>query len=135
MSSIKTYEDLLAEEKRLEGIIYSHRESIKDDLGKIKEGLRPFKLVMNMVGKAVNRDKPGPLLNFGLDLGIDLIVKKFLLAKAGWLTKVVVPYLIKNYSSHFIIDYKKSKIIKKAKSLFKKFQEKAGEDPSTFTAT
>src|SRR5215211_121632 len=137
MSNIKTYEDLLAEQKRLEGILYSHKESIKDNIAGIKRGLKPFNLVFNTVSKAVSRDKISPLFNFGLDLAIDLIVRKFILAKAGWLTKVVVPFIIKNYTTHLAFDYHKSKIIGKIKSIIKKsrFRNKESQlsvEPGTF---
>ena len=59
------------------------------------------------------------MMKFGLDLGVDVLVRKFLLAKAGWFTKIIVPFFIKNYSTHFVTQYKKSKFLQKIWSYFK----------------
>jgi hypothetical protein len=37
---------------------------------------------------------------------IDLVVKKLILARSGWITKLVVPFLMKNFSSHVVADNK-----------------------------
>jgi hypothetical protein len=34
------------------------------------------------------------------------VVKKLLLGRAGWLTRLIVPYFMKNYSSHFLAEQK-----------------------------
>jgi hypothetical protein len=65
------------------------------------------------------KDKSNPLLNATSDTLINLVVKKFLLAKTGWITRTIVPLLLKNYSSHVISDNKGS-ILKKIFSLIGK---------------
>ena len=128
MSSIRTYEDLEAEEKRLQALLYSHRENIKDSFAAVKEGLNPFKQVINTFKRLFSRDKSNPMMKVGVDFGVDVLVRRFLLAKAGWFTKIVVPFFVRNYSSYFINDYKKSKILQKVGDFFKHFKKRANND-------
>jgi hypothetical protein len=120
MSNIKTYEDLEAEQKRLEGLLYSHNASLKDNIAGIKHGLKPFNLVFSTVSKAVTRDRSGPMLNLGIDLGIDFLFRKVLLARAGYLTRVIVPFVVKNLSSHIIMDRQKYLLMQKIRRFFNK---------------
>jgi hypothetical protein len=130
MSSIKTYEDLEAEEKRLNALLYSHKENIKDSFTTVKHGLNPFRQAVGTAKRLFSRDKTNPMMKFGLDLGVDVLIRRFLLAKAGWFTKIVVPFFVKNYSTHFVNQYKKSKILQKVWGFFR---QKKGDikDPST----
>ena len=126
MSSIKTYEDLEAEEKRLLALLYSHKESMKENLAGIKNGLKPFGIAASTLGMAFVAKKTNPLLKLGLHFGFDLLLGKFLLKKAGLLTKLAVPFFIKNFSSHFLHESNKTKIIKAVKSFFNKSGSGAG---------
>jgi hypothetical protein len=119
MSSIRTYEDLEAEEKRLNALLYSHKENIKDSFAAVKQGLNPFKQAANTARKLFSRDKSNPMMLFGVGLGVDVLVRRFLLAKAGWFTKIAVPFVIKNYSTHFIKEYKKNKFFQKIREIFR----------------
>ncbi|HET9744326.1 MAG TPA: hypothetical protein VFP97_01360, partial [Chitinophagaceae bacterium] len=58
-----------------------------------------------------------PLLTQGANTVIDLLLKKFVLAKSGWVTKMLVPFFVKNYSSHIIADNKNT-IVNKVASVF-----------------
>jgi hypothetical protein len=127
MSSIKTYEDLEAEEKRLQALLYSHRENIKDSFVAVKQGLNPFKQAANTVRKLFSRDKSNPLMTVGVGLGVDVLLKRFLLAKSGWLTKIVIPFFVRNYSTHFVTEYKKNKFFQKIAGFFRKSKNTAAE--------
>jgi hypothetical protein len=71
------------------------------------------------------------LANFGLDFSVDLLVRRFLLAKAGWFTKIMIPYIIKNYSSHIITEQQKAKLMQKISKIFSKLRPKPDAGPST----
>jgi hypothetical protein len=126
MSEIKinSYEDLEKERKRLMQKLRSQEELIKVDMAGVREGLRPFGKAMETVNKMATRDNTAPIFNFGMEMGIDLFVRKFLLARAGWLTKIVIPFLVKNYSSHFIGEEKREALMKKVKGFFQKIRPK-----------
>lgn len=108
---IRTYEDLLIEEKRLEAQAESYRILIGQDVSAIKEGLNPVKRVVHTVKNIFTMENNGPLINFGLNFGLDVIVRKVLLAKAGWVSRFLVPFVVKNYASHIIAEEDKAKVI------------------------
>ena len=122
--SKKTYESLLQEEQRLLSQLRATEVLIREDLAGVREGLKPVQNALNTAGKFFTRDKTGPLANFTLDFGVDLLVRRFLLAKAGWFTKIVVPYVIKNYSSHIISEQQKAKLVQKINNFFSKLRPK-----------
>jgi len=124
MSKIKTYQDLLQEEQRLQQILKSQEVLIREDLVNMKENLEPIKKVYDQVHKIFTRDNRVPVFNVGLELGIDVILRRFLLARAGWFAKTFVPYIIKNYASHIIGEEKRKAIIKKIEEMFNKIRPK-----------
>jgi hypothetical protein len=97
---------------------------IRDDIAGVKEGLKPIGKVMKTISKFTTRDKTGAFANFGLDFSVDLLVRRILLAKAGWLTKIVIPYVVKNYSSHFISEQQKAKLMQKISNILSKLRPK-----------
>lgn len=128
MSRIKTYEDLETEEKRLQALLYSHKESIKDSFAATKEGMNPFKKAVGTASKFFARDKTNPMIQFAVDLGVDVLIRRFLLARAGWFTKVVIPFFVRNYSTNFFKQYKESAMYKKVLSMLKNQKKTKGDD-------
>lgn len=124
MSRIKNYADLEAEKLRLVALLRNHEEAIKADMVNVREGLKPMSNALQVVNKMATRDNRVPVMNFGVEMGIDLLVRRVLLGRAGWFAKIVVPYLIKNYTSHFLGDEKKTLISTKIRDFFKKLRPK-----------
>ncbi|SRR5258705_13770805 len=103
---IQTYEDLLDEKQRLEALFEVHKATLRQDMQEIKEELKPLRLAVSFAGKLITKDRTNTLLNAGMDTLINLVVKNVVLSRAGWFTRLVVPFLAKNYSSHFISENK-----------------------------
>ncbi|HEU4471754.1 MAG TPA: hypothetical protein VFR58_11755 [Flavisolibacter sp.] len=122
MSKIRTYEDLLQEEQRLREVLKVQENRIREDLAGFRENLEPVTKVFNTVNKVFTRDNRVPFFNVGLELGIDIILRRFILARAGWFTKTFIPYLVKNYSSHIIGEEKRKLLIKKIRDMFAKIR-------------
>ncbi len=116
---IKTYEDLLQEEKRLQAEVDSYKIVIKEDITALKESLNPVKRTIATVKNIFTMENNGPLINFGLNFGMDVLVRKVLLARAGWITKFVVPFVAKNFASHIIGDEDKSRLVKSFRRMIK----------------
>lgn len=135
MNKIKTYGDLLQEEQRLLAQLKATEVQIRDDIAGVKEGLKPLGNVMKTIGKFTTRDKTGVLANFGLDFSVDLFVRKILLARAGWFTKILIPYLIKNYSSHIISEQQRARLMEKINNFFSKLRPKADPQPAEAPVT
>lgn len=134
---IKTYEDLLREEQRLTQDIKGHQALLRQDFHGLKEHARPLIKTATFLNKMATRDHTGPLSNFGIDFGIDLIVRKLILGRAGWLTRIVVPFIVKNYSSHIVNEEGRAKFAEKIQHLFAKLRnrKKKGTDHSKVKTT
>jgi len=124
MSKIRTYKDLLEEEQRLQQLLKTQEILIREDLVNMKENLEPIKKVYDQVHKVFTRDNRVPVFNIGLEIGIDMLLRRFLLARAGWFAKTFVPYIVKNYASHIISEEKRKLIINKIEELFNKIRPK-----------
>ena len=128
-NKISTYEDLVQEEQRLTALLGSYKELIKDDIAGVKEGLNPVKQVAKTVRNLFTRGDNGPLLNFGMNFGLDVFLKRVLLGRASWITKVVVPYVIKNYASHLITEDQRRTVAKSVGKFLTKFMMKKKKEP------
>ena len=93
---INNYNDLLAEKARLKLLLQAQKELVRQDIRDIKEEFAPLKAAVSVVGKFTSRKKGNWLLTSAADKVIDLLVKKLILSRSGWLTKLAVPFLMKN---------------------------------------
>ena len=107
-NKIQTYDDLLEEKKRLELLLVNQKQVISANWTGLKDEFQPVNNVFSFLSKLTTRDKTNPLVNMGVDLAGDVFLRKLLLARAGWLTRLVVPFLLKNYSSNVFADKGKS---------------------------
>ena len=73
---------------------------VNEDFKALGESLEPVRNAVSVAGKLFTRDESNILLNVGMGTLIDLLIKKLLLSKSGWLTRILVPFFLKNYSSH-----------------------------------
>ncbi|RYF85305.1 MAG: hypothetical protein EOO03_13495 [Chitinophagaceae bacterium] len=131
--TIATYDDLLQEKARLKALLQAQKELLREDIREIKEELAPIKSAISVVGKFTTRDKSNPLLTSATEGIIDLVVKKMILSRAGWLTKIVVPFLMKNFSSHVVND-SKEKLFAKVFSWFSVKKKNAEESEADIPA-
>ena len=101
-----SYKELLEEKQQLEVLLQAQKQLIRYDVEEIKLKLQPVRNVLEFVKKITTRDRSNLLLDLGSDIAINSLVKNFILSRAGWLTKLIVPFFVKNYSSHFIAEQK-----------------------------
>jgi hypothetical protein len=104
--SIRSYEDLLKEKERLEELVDAQRTLIYADVQALKSQLQPLKNAVEFIRKITTKDKTALLLSIGSDIVINSVVKRFILSRAGWFVRNVVPFFLKNYSSHFLAEQK-----------------------------
>ena len=109
---INSYADLLEEKARLKLLLSAQRELVRQDIIELKQELAPVKSAISLVGKIATKDNSNWLLTTAADAAINILLKKMVLSKAGWITKLVLPFLMKNFSSHMIAD-NKDKIVSK----------------------
>ena len=103
---ISTYKDLLEEKERLQTLLNQQKEVIRTDFNGIKEEFEPVRAAVGMLKKFTKKDASNPLLNIATGRIITLVLRKLVLARAGWFAKLAVPFLAKNISSHVIADNK-----------------------------
>lgn len=125
--TIRTYNDLLAEKARLKELLQAQKELVRADVEEIKMELQPVKTAIGVIGKFTTRDKSNPLLTSATEGLIDLVVRKMILSRSGWLTKIVVPFLMKNVSSH-LVNENQGAIFSKLFSLFSKKKKHGAPD-------
>jgi hypothetical protein len=114
---IRSYEDLEREEQLLEELLQTQKQLVQLDVYVLKQQLRPATMALKFFNKITTVDKSNLLLNEGANKAIDFVLNKFILTRSGWATKFLVPFFLKNYSSHLIGD-NKANIGEKIFSLF-----------------
>jgi len=114
---IRSYEDLEREEQLLEELLQTQKQLLQLDVQVLKSNLKPARMALQFFNKITTVDRSNLLLNEGANKAIDFVLNKFILARTGWITKFLVPFFLKNYSSHLIGDNKVN-IVEKVFSLF-----------------
>ena len=114
---IRSYEDLEREEQLLEELLSTQKQLVQLDIYVLKQQLKPATMALQFFNKITTVDKSNLLLNEGANKVIDFVFNKFILARSGLITKFLVPFFLKNYSSHLISD-NKANIVEKVFSLF-----------------
>ena len=127
---INTYNDLLEEQARLKELFKVQKQVVRDDLKLIKEEFEPVRKAVGFLGKFAKRDTSNPLLNIASSRAIDLFLRRFVLARAGFLTRLAVPFIAKNITSHFVAD-RKPQILGTLATWFNKLR---GHDPKNPSA-
>ena len=117
VKNITTYNELLEEKKRLEALLATQKQILRADVQEIKAIFQPVRDAVDVVKKFTTRDKSNLLVTLGTDTLVNMLIKNFLLKKTGWITKLVIPFLLKNYTSHVVND-NKAKWFQKLTSLF-----------------
>jgi hypothetical protein len=118
-NTIKSYDDFLEEKERMKNLLVLQKKHLQDNWEEFKIELHPVNNVFHVLGQMTKRDKTNPLLNLGINLVGDILLNKILLSRAGWITRLAVPFVVKNYSSH-ILGKKGRSLISKVGQIFKK---------------
>ena len=117
-NKINTYKEVLEEEERLKQLLKVQQLQIEADFQGLKEELRPLTNFGITAKKFLTRKGTEAAATFSIKLLIDGLVKNFILSKSGWFTRMIIPFLLKNYASH--IAGKPETLINKLRHLFGK---------------
>jgi hypothetical protein len=109
MSTIRTYDDLLSEKKRLEEAIQIQKELIKNDVALLRDELRPVHNAFSTMSKITSSKTDNPLFRTGLAIAGDVLLRSTFIAGGGWLTRLIAPVIARNISNIF---FRKPKPIK-----------------------
>jgi len=118
IKKITSYQEMLEDEERLTQLLKIQQKQIQADVRGIKEELQPITNLAATAKKFFVRKSGQAVTTVGIKLLVDGLVKNFVLAKSGWITRTVIPFFLKNYASHFAQD--PGKLLKKIKHMFGK---------------
>jgi len=103
MTTISSYKDLVAERTRLEVELRNQKLAFKAEIEELKSKLEPITDTISMLGLVKGKHgEKSSLLQTGLSMGIDLLVRDNLLSKAGWAARIVLPAVLKGFSKLFL---------------------------------
>jgi hypothetical protein len=120
--NITTHEELLEEEARLKALLSVKRFQIQSDIQELKEEIKPLIKVAKLIGKMLSpEDQKYAVAKTGTNMTIDWIAKK-LFPKSGFLMQMIIPRIVKNYTSHYV-----DKAVDTAAPALRKFGNKLTE--------
>ncbi|MEJ0032722.1 MAG: hypothetical protein WDO15_21235 [Bacteroidota bacterium] len=112
MRQIANYHDLVAEKARVQQKLALLKRDVHIEIEGIKDQFKPITRIVGMLSGNGNHKTPDTkresLWKIGAALGVDLLVGPQL-AKAGMLTHMVLPPLLKRISTSLINRFKKKK--------------------------
>jgi len=121
MRRINTLNDLKAERKRLHSRKTFLEEEIKKDFNEIKQSFEPIRLLAQGAEKTLISENNHLISSSAGQLA--KFIARTTLRRSGFISKLIVPYLIKNATSNFV-ERNKTKILSFAEILFSKLAEK-----------
>lgn len=122
MTKINTLSDLKAEQQNLRFRKIFLESEIKKDLDYIKAELEPLKLLTKGAEKILI-SKDNGILGNSLGYIADFVTKNVLLKNSGFITRLIIPYLVKKSTSN-LVENNKSKIVGWVGNLVSKFANK-----------
>lgn len=100
-NNIQTIDDLRAERARLHNQMQLSKIGMRNEIAAIKEELNPARQAVGVLNDVLTSPKKG-LLTLGIGLGVDIVLRRTILARAGWLPKLVVPFLVRNAATNIV---------------------------------
>lgn len=100
-NNIETIDDLRAERAKLHHQMQLSRISVQNEILVIKEELNPARQAVGILNEVFTSPKKS-LLTLGIGLGVDIVLRRVILARAGWLPKLIVPFLVRNVATNMM---------------------------------
>lgn len=100
-NNIQTIDDLRAERAKLHNQMQLAKIGMRNEVAAIKEELNPARQAVGVLNDVLTSPKKG-LLTLGIGLGVDIVLRRTILARAGWLPKLVVPFLVRNAATNIV---------------------------------
>lgn len=105
MSKISSYDELLQEKQRLKLLLSEREMALRTEFEDIKTKLKPLSSILEFTEKITKRDSTNPLINTGIDVGVNFLLRKVLLRNAGWIAKLLMPVFVRNYLSNEVKEH------------------------------
>jgi hypothetical protein len=96
-NGIKKYEDLLEEKKRLQLLLVSQKQFIRNDIGSIKQSLKPVKVGYSVVSRFFSKGSRSPVMQLGSQIFTSIVLRILIRKRIGWIKRRVFEILIGNF--------------------------------------
>jgi hypothetical protein len=126
---IKNIDDLHLEKQRLKANIKIHKENIGLNVDAIKDEINPFTGISKVTKNIFSLSASKPVLSFGVSTLADFLLKKTFLKRAGILSRIFLPIIVKTVSEIIVPQENK-----KSEDRSSKLLGKHG-DPHSYQAT
>lgn len=127
-AKLETLDDLRAERARLKNQLELSRVKMRNNVTAIKTEINPARQAVGALSDLLTTPKKG-LLNVGVGIGVDIILRRGLLARAGWLPRLVVPFIARNVATN-LIQKNRTSLLENALIWVKKKTEKPVKVPT-----
>lgn len=102
MTKINNYKELVAERQRIEQELSLQKAQINDEIQEIKDKLKPVTGILSFFNTSKKQSLKSTAMQAGANIGIDVLLRNTLLGKAGWISRLIVPFIAKKISSKVI---------------------------------
>lgn len=116
---IRNHSDLLEEKARLKTLLIVQKNQLRNSWNGIEQEIEPATKLLGSLSLFGSKKSDNPLLKLGLDLGIDMVMRKTLFRQAGFLTRLGAPILVRNLVTN-LFDKKGAGLLAGLKSVFTK---------------
>ncbi|WP_346237154.1 hypothetical protein ABDK00_012020 [Niabella insulamsoli] len=99
---IDNFSDLMQEKERLKARLNNSKANIRDSFEGIKDELNPFNAIKEKTHGVLQTSTANPLVKFGIKRATEFLISKVLLRRAGWFTKLVVPFIVREVATRAI---------------------------------
>ena len=104
---IQNIEQYRAEKLRLENQIVVSKAQLSQSFENLKAEINPVRQIAGASQQLfAQSNKNNALVSFGLNIGVDAILRNLVLRKASWITRLVVPFFAKNLLSNYVANHK-----------------------------
>ena len=124
-TKLESLDDVRAERARLKNQLALSQVKMRKDITAIKTEINPARQAVGALRDLLTTPKKG-LLSVGVGIGVDMLLKRGLLARAGWLPRLVVPFIARNVATNLIYKNRTS-LLENALMWVKKKTEKKSD--------
>ena len=121
-TNLQSVDELRAERSRLKNQLELSKVHMRSEISAIKTELNPARQAVGAITDLFTTPKKG-LLSMGVGLGVDVIIKRGLLGRAGWLPRLIVPFVVRTVTSN-LIQRNRASLVEKALIWVKKATDK-----------
>ncbi|MBL7835651.1 MAG: hypothetical protein JNK18_16965 [Cyclobacteriaceae bacterium] len=102
MKKINNYKELVAERLRVQQELALNKAGIEEEVREIKEKLKPVTGLLSFFNSDKKPSLKSTAMQVGANIGIDVLLRNTVLGRAGWLTRLIVPFIAKKLSAKVI---------------------------------